>query len=564
MITHQLIVAVLSGAFTIGILSFLDFHRPYGVAAIRYAVLPERYCFALAVYIAGALILYVMTLNILVQSFFVKLWEEALGGSLFREEALRESSLLERALRGSLLVGVPVTVCILAIGPYLPGIAPIVDRLRSIMWLIARYPESVETMAALIARSPFTVSVKAREEIVDELQRYGVSAESIEAALRHDNKTLASSAATMLQEVCSLYGCLGEIEKDRRFRRFFEARQGCIEELEKEYRRLMRRAARALLLSEDLSLSEQASADVALEISDFVAEEGERLLRQYQRLLAEASLSCVSNPAARTKLISSFGYRISLPKALPIVPLIVVFVLDFIISTAPVLLLPMPKDVTLPALSTAMLATSHASALTMSLFLAVYPKMITNFARPSFTALPWSSYAVFGLLSYVFGNAITYMTLRVIELPQAWIAKTYPFVGSSLFATVFFITTVTMSVLLDSRLRDPSTDYQRGRFRDGAAFGIVLVAAFIVLQIAMIAVGGGLHLTIPVFPWYLRILFTGLFGLLGFVIGYLVPSTAEAHIEATKTLLSSVATAGNLPGWSTQVPAPAATTRAGS
>src|SRR5439155_16329848 len=192
-----------------------------------------------------------------------------------------------------------------------------------------------------------------------------------------------------------------------------------------------------------------------------------------------------------------------------------------IVSVVPVLITPLPEEAILPALDAAVLATTHASALTVALFLAVYPKMASNFARPSLFFLPWRSYVLFGLVSYFFGNAVMYSTLRMIHVPEGWIASAYPLIGSSLFAVVFLVTTVTMSVLIDLRLMEPLTDYRRSRVRDGVVFAIVLCATMILLQLALIVIAPALDMRPMHVLWYVRVLFTGLFGGLGFVVGYL-------------------------------------------
>jgi hypothetical protein len=525
-----LALAVLLGAFIIIVLSIGDFHTPHRISDIRYAVLQERYYFALTVYATVAVFFYLVILNFL--------WSIAIYVTPGPTFAPSHGFAI---LSPGLAVALAATILIIALAPVVPVLRSGVSAMRRLMWTLARYPESVETVTALIARSPFTVGRQGRLEVVRELERYCVPSRIIDAVLAEDNKVLAAAAARILQEVCSLHVCFAELQRDRRFHKFFLTR----EDLETQYRRLLRRAARGLLLTEDIRVSDSASDDLALEISDFIAEECEALRARYQRQLAEILLSCLPGPAARTKLISDFGYQINLPKTVPFVPLVIIFVLDFVISVTPVIFVSLPPGVKFSAYSAAVLALAHACALTVSVFFAIYPKTATNFARPSLFSLPWKSYILFGLTSYLFGNALTYLAFRMIHVPPALLAAKHPLAASSLFSLIFMANTIALSILLDLRLQDTSCDYQRARFRDGVVLALVMGTTMTSLQLGVVALAAVFHLPVPAFPLEMRAAFTGLFAALGFAMGYLVPSTAQAHIEAIKIILSSAEKEGN-------------------
>jgi hypothetical protein len=280
---------VLLGAFSVIALSVRDFHTSQGFSNIRYAVLPERYLFALSVYATVAVFFYFVILNFL---WLLTLFVDPDSGSE---------------------LGVPATIFIFVVAPAMPWIGKSISAMRRLMWTLARYPESVETLTALIARSPFIPSYKGRSEVVRELTRYGVPSRRIDAALAEDNKVLTVAAARILQEVCSLH--------------------------------------------------------------------------------------------------------------------------------------------------------------------------------VSFTEL---------------------------------------------------------------RRRDQSCDYQRGRLLDGVAVAIVMGAVIILLQLGIVALGAVLQVPLPDFPLKTRAVFTGLFSVLGFAMGYLVPSTAQAHIEAIKIILTSADNKGYVVGWATR------------
>jgi ABC-type Na+ efflux pump permease subunit len=69
------------------------------------------------------------------------------------------------------------------------------------------------------------------------------------------------------------------------------------------------------------------------------------------------------------------------------------------------------------------------------------------------------------------------------------------------------------------------------------------------LLIGFTSVTRGYGLEMPDISWSVYGLIVALFGVLGFVMGYLVPSTAEAYIESNKLIRKSSALDGNLLGW---------------
>jgi ABC-type Na+ efflux pump permease subunit len=65
----------------------------------------------------------------------------------------------------------------------------------------------------------------------------------------------------------------------------------------------------------------------------------------------------------------------------------------------------------------------------------------------------------------------------------------------------------------------------------------------------------------PPIPWSVYIFIVVLFGVLGFVMGYLIPSTAEAYIESNKLIRKSSALDGNLLSWAVPVSQPSTTVK---
>jgi hypothetical protein len=570
----ELLTAVGFGAIAVIIVSVLDFHVPYRISEIQNAVLRERYWFALAVYSTIAVIFYFVVLVICVGPLVLYLTPE------------KDDPLVTLAL------AIPPAIAAVFVIPHLPLLRDAAGAIRRAMQSLARFPQTVETLTALIALSPFKVSERAVSELTGELERYGVPPQLIGNALAHNNKVLAVGAATALQQVCSLHISFHDLRGDPRFKRFFSVRDEAFDGLEKHYRRVLRRSARALLIADDISASNMVSEkqalliaddisksnmdsekralliafisqskmdseDLALEVSDFIAQECEDLREKYHRLLAEATISGVSNRAARTGLVAAFGYEVELPTPLPLAPLMAIFAVDFLCSVAPIFFMTnmpeesrqqfavSPKTATLAALA-------HGFGLTLSVCLAVFPKASTNFARPSLFALPWPSYVFFGLVSYLAGTVVLFLTYSTIELAPGWPAASHPLVTSLLFSVVFLVNTVVLSILLDVRLRNAWLDYDKARLRDGITLAVVMMSLMVVFMVGFLALLALYHMPKPPIGLHVYVLSILLFGVLGFVMGYLVPSTAQAYLEANKLTLRWAQKQGMAIGWATQ------------
>jgi hypothetical protein len=522
-------VAVFLGATAVFIVSAVGFHAPYRISDIRYAATRERYYFAIVVYSTIAVVFYLIALECL--------WLVSAG--LTSQSGI------------GLAIAIPAAIVVVVLVPRVPFAQGRISRFRSIMQALARYPQAVEAVTAIISRSPFEIGRGATSEVTRELEGYGVPARLVERALA-DKEVLAISAVTMIRQVCSLHISFSELRGDRRFQKFFLARNDVFYSLEKRYRQLLRRSARAFLLAENIPVSDLDSGELALEISDFIAQECEDLRGDYQRLLAEAALSSVHSRPDREELISKFGYRTPLPEGLPFVPLVVTFTLDFVISVAPLLfLLGLPEDHAAPPRVTVLMVLAHAVALTLSLFFAVYPKALTNFARPSLFALPWRSYVLFGMASYLIGTAVLSVTYARVGLASGWLPSSHPIVVGSLISLVLLVNTVALSVLLDVRLRNASLDFHDGRLRDGTMHAIVMMSTMFILVIAFQGLSAMYAMALPI-SWTHYAFVVLLSGVLGFVMGYLVPSTAEAYIDAEKFIRRLAERDGYLLDWAAQ------------
>jgi hypothetical protein len=146
------------------------------------------------------------------------------------------------------------------------------------------------------------------------------------------------------------------------------------------------------------------------------------------------------------------------------------------------------------------------------------------------------------------------LAFNLVQLPAAWVASKHPIAVSSLLSIIFMINTMVLSFLLDLRLLDQSGDYQRDRVRDGIILGLFIAGVIVILQLGIIALGVVFEMLLPDFSFAVRAIFTALFAVLGFAMGYLIPSTAQAHIEASRIIVSSAEKEGYFIEWPTQRP----------
>lgn len=325
-----------------------------------------------------------------------------------------------------------------------------------------------------------------------------------------------------------------EFASSKTLRKFGETRAVAFAQLETDFRRLIRRTALALQLAEEIS-AKTDTEPLYRAISNFIAEEGDDVVPRYRSLVAEAALSCVPRREERTQFLKSFGYDVPLPPALPLFPWVIVFILDFALFLVPslVMLNLGGHDPNLRFAPLALFACVHAISQTVALTWAIYPKIVSNFARPSLYSWPRESYVVFGLASYASGAIILFIFRLVFPIP-------FPIVLPTLVSSLsFLLMTVGISFLIDRRLRSGSLDFEQGRLGDGLIMGALMVAGTLTFQ-------GTIFYLFPALGWLelgqvpsfvpIRLLFLVLSAGLGFVLGYFVPAATAAFMQKAHLL----------------------------
>jgi hypothetical protein len=521
--TSASLIIVGLGLLTTLTLSFFDFHRPYGLSEIRHAVMRERYWLAIAGYASFGLTAYVVLVA-------------AVAALIF---AFSDLTTLDERGR-PYAVGSVVAVFILSWLSRLPAFSTICGAIRTMLQtVVARYPQSLLTATALIARAQFEANPQAREDLEKELKSYALPTRLVGAALAADNRYLSAAVGHVLLEISSLRSGFVLARSIPKFAGFFEGRSRTLVSIERDHHHLFRRVARALFLFDDLKIPGSSTEEFALELSEFISEECDALKARYQRLLAELVLSALSAEKARRDLLKTFGYTVEVATSLPFWPVAFVFIIYLML---PFVIIGIGAGEKMSAPAAGLIGFAQSWAVAIAVFLAVYPKE-TDFGRPTLFRLPWRSYLVYGAISYVVGAIFLFASYKVgdvfpiFQLPKEFPARINPLGSSLLAATICVYFTIGQSILIDRRLQAASLHYQEGRLRDGLYFAGPMTMLVVVLQAGFYFISKINGLDYP-FGVSEMALMSIIYLFIVFLIGYFVPSTAHAHLEATKIILS--------------------------
>jgi hypothetical protein len=451
--------------------------------------------------------------------------------------------------------------------PNVPIIRRLAERVRDLTHELALFPFARDSLVCALSASGFAARDQSVLELGEELARYGVASRwlsclsrsaarsllevhslrsrligifdrlpTFAAALPYAPRRMSTSLAAQLEAATAT-----KTVSSSMLRRFGCARAAAFVELETGFRRLIRRTALALLLVEELSEKVDSEA-LCRSVSNFVVEECNDVRLRYRRLVVEAALSCVPHREERTQFLKYFGYDVPIPPSLPLRPWIIVFVLDFLLFLIPsVIIIFTGGKGGQPPTPLVLFPLVHAISQSVAITWAIYPKVVpSNFARPSLYSLPWHSYIVFGLGSYVTGAVILLLFRLLVPMP-------YPIILPTLLSSLsFLLMAVGISVLIDLRLQSRSLEFEQGRVRDGVVMALILLANSLTFQLVMFHVGprlgwvdAKLLVAVGVDPHvlpFIRTTFLLLSPSLGFVIGYYVPAAAAAFLQKANLL----------------------------
>lgn len=397
--------------FAVTFWAYWDFHYPYHPKIIKYSVTRQRYILSVAVYMAAAISMFFIMFNIL---------------------RILHRQILSHLYAGSPAIGVPLLAALVAtvLLPKVPGVRNILLRVRIMVQHLALFPGASQRLASLLARK--TCSIEGdffAATLKREIARYGLPEDATQ-------RYLLPGAAARLHEAHSLHERFGMAQQEKVLRQFVDARGEEIEVAVQEHRRLLRRAARVMVLArtiiEDTS---EATPNIVSDgtlpkmeaLSSFVADESITLTVRYRRLIADAALSCFIDRRHRTAYIEKyFGCVLSSERDLSfwaIVSVICVFPTTFFIFLLPSILrqigfTPVASMPHIPFATAATIGAVFATQQVITVLWAVVPKILTPYARPSLRSLPVMVYVFVGLGAYI--SNLLIRLLLVIGTDNSW------------------------------------------------------------------------------------------------------------------------------------------------
>jgi hypothetical protein len=558
---QALIVAVAFGAL-LAAWGTVHFHEGQPPEEIRFSVPQTRYFFALGAHVSGVLTVYVfLVLAIYGMALIARQKVPYLScyrfpiphGCTFEPlQDLHPNVLVWSALLAALFIRLAV--------PNVPILRRPFDRLRDLTHDWALFPLARQRLVSMFSMPAGRDNLDA--ELAEELARYGVARTWLSFLSRAAKQSLLEVYSLRLRLIAlfdpaQALGAEQSSNAAMKFasrwalRRFGRARAAAFKDSETSFRRLFRRTALALLLVEEISDKVENEA-LRRSVSNFVAEESDDVRIRYRRLIADAALSCVPHREERSKFLKYFGYEVPTAPALPLHPWVIVFLVDFLLFLIPSLTIMFTgEDQDFPFTPLVLFPLIHAISQTVAITWAIYPKVVSNFARPSayfrlyfrrppLGSLPWQSYIVFGLASYVTGAVILLLFRLLVPMP-------YPVILPTLLSSLnFLLMTVGVSVLIDVRLQSRSVDFQRGRVREGFSLASIMLFNTLTFQFVMFYVLPKLglvdpktllpHGIDPKYLWLIRGSFLVLSPGLGFIVGYFVPAAAAAFLQRAKVL----------------------------
>lgn len=525
--------------------AYWNFHRPHHPDVIRFSVAPRRYALGMVLHVSAAL-----------GVFFVAL----LAARLLLVMVNRTTLSSELGTGIPLAVALAVTVIL----PRLPGSRFLANEARKLAQGAALFPDAANRLSFLLAKAGCHADDALRAGLREELAIFALAPGALDHAF-------PPGALAPLEEAHALRERMLVALAQPRLATFARARARAIEEASLEHERLLRRAARATLLAEALreaprpSYAEGDEQPGVEALAQFIREESNAVAARFHRLAAEAALSMFLGQQRRDAFLRDLGYEPPPPWDLPFASIVAVgavapaTVTLFLLRPLLAMLLPEASppascgtgETVLAAPNSLAIATSFAALQVTIVLWAVGPKALTRWAWPhsrpfaggslgrvaqGVLALPLGSYLL--AAAGAFGSQILIGVLLVQGgvLPRAspfCISSMQVMLVTSIFAVV---STVGLCVLIDLRILDRSYAFGRHRWRDGLILALAMVAADgLVVQQIIVALGGQAPGIAP----------TLMMGVLGFILGYLVPAAVAAWLnhriaEVTRRVSGSV------------------------
>jgi hypothetical protein len=544
------IVMLIGAAMFIAGWAHAHFNELKTAGEIRFSVPKQQYLAALGVYVAAILAVYafLVVAAYVGMAYAAVVWTEGPPFDCFQYLGAQPSDYCVkfftrlRILNGNILMwsALGAALFLRLVVPNVTLTQRFINRLRDQTHNLALFPFARQSLLAALSASKFAPCEGADAQLLDELGRYGIGPELM-CFISPSGKRSLLQTLSLRRQLSSLVkyrlADAGPNWDDKSYHnlalsRFSKEREATFAKLETDFRQIIRHTALVLLLVDEIT-EKVGHAMSSRIVSSFIAKPCDEVLARYRTLVAEAALSCVPHPAERVQFLKFFGYDVPMSTGLPLYPWVIVFVLDFLLFliASLVLLGGQSPNVRLSQLAT--FAFVHATSQIVASTWAIYPKTVSNFARPTPYSLPVLSYVVFGLASYLTGAIILLIFRLIVPIP-------FPVVLPTLVSAMpFLLMSVGLSFLIDLRLQSRSLDFQHGRVREGLIMAVIMAAGTATFQLLIFYV-------FPAFGWIntgpvphffpARALFFLLSAVLGFVLGHYVPAATAAFLQSARVL----------------------------
>ncbi len=482
--------------------SISDFQSAQGTNAFKYAVSSERYAAGIIFYvfnIFGLGLLVYFGIFLLIHGFADRLSGETIGYLYDYVGAL-----------ALILVFV-----IMQNGHVSWHLAKFRSAVQS---LFSLYPYEENFLISQISKTEFYVDPRAMDILAETLDRYGVDDSLV-------GDYITAPALASLKEAISVQQRLRTLISDPVFKPFLDRQGGSIDESTSLYRALMRRVARALMLSSKVTDGEYRNI-----IWEYVGEDSEKLNEMRRKLIARASIFYSNRPSCREKIINDMGWNVRIGRPGPFLPVIVMYLLVMLLALSAVSLMSMPlishvvgfevfaENIHIAILRNVLFSFLQVAAIAWG----IIPKVWVKPARPNILGLPWKYYVVTAAGSYLYGiifNGIVFVLLPPNQAPGVHFPGWFMIWA---FPLTYPIYTVAISILLDRRLFTCNADLGISRWKDAVTFSTTMVVTNLLLQSWI----SYFHYRPGGIVWFFLLFSAGI----AFIVGFFVPSGSAEYL----------------------------------
>ena len=452
-------------------------------------------------YYTGAL--FYCLFGLLVYSVLVK-WPHLTGVALQGDQNAIPS--WAKNLSSPLLVALMLTVAL----PKIPLLSAADEWIRDRIQKMAAIPYEVRVLGAQLRKADFSVAGETRERIRAALIKTGFRPEDILFEKSDAPQYLWTKLAVLMDHLQAWEG-------ERKFVGFIASFSPQWNELKRKRDQMVSRAQQCFELMRDFPVDRPLGKDPIIEYRRLLEAEMEEVLQSVYDFISRGVLQCELTLAARRERIKRLGLEVDIEASrLTLNQLVWVFFGVNVVALGGLVLFREPGQGQINVVKAFLMSLMIAAIYVVAVWMAIYPRQHWQFAaRDERGGRPALFYLVAGLLTVAGGAPISFgvkILLYKFSVVAAWedFATHYPWLFLS------FMTAMITAFLVDDR---PSTlvPLDRLRWVEAVAQAILTMLSGVVVYYWLRATPGATGVP-PLGA------IVGLSGVIGFVIGVLVPT----------------------------------------